>query len=128
MVVKLDRLKQGDYSRSSLNEHWHLRDRLGEGRIMSAPQIWIVAAAILGLTTCAARAHVAPPTTNASGTPQPAVTSPPPATSRPAPAPMPEPKITARAPQAAKKPVPPVAKPPAPVAQATKPASAPKET
>jgi hypothetical protein len=95
---------------------------------MSAAQIYIIAAVILGLNACAGRGHVTPsppPVTSASRTPQPAVTSPPPATTRPAPAAVPKPSVTTRAPQAANKTAPPVAKAPAPIAQAPKSAAAP---
>src|SRR5215510_2029039 len=91
---------------------------------MSAAQICIIAAAILGLNACAGRRHIdpsPPPTTSASRTPQPAITSPPP----PAPAAVPKPSVTTRAPQAANKTAPPVAKAPAPIGQAPKPAAAP---
>jgi hypothetical protein len=95
---------------------------------MSAAQICIIAAVILGLNACAGRGHVTPsppPVTSASRTPQPAVTSPPPATTRPAPAAVPKPSVTTRAPQAANKTAPPVAKAPAPpIAQAPKSAAA----
>ena len=95
---------------------------------MSAAQICIIVAAIFGLNACAGRGHNAsspPPATNASHTPQPAVTSPPSATPRPAPAAAPKPSVTTRAPQAANKTAPPVAKTPAPIAQAPKPSAPP---
>ena len=93
---------------------------------MSAAQICIIAAAILGLNACADRGHIAPPpATSASRAPQPAITSSPPVTSRPAPAATPKPSVTNRAPQAANKTTPPVAKAPAPIAQAPKPAAPP---
>ena len=90
---------------------------------MSAAQICIIAAATFALSACAGRGHIAPsppPATNASRTPQPAVTSPPSATSRPAPAAEPKPSVTTRAPKAAKKTAPPVVKTPAPIAEAPK--------
>src|SRR5262245_41801359 len=95
---------------------------------MSAAQICIIAAAILGLNACAGRRHIdpsPPPTTSASRTPQPAITSPPPPATPPAPAAVPKPSVTTRAPQAANKTAPPVAKTPAPIGQAPKPAAAP---
>jgi hypothetical protein len=91
---------------------------------MSAGQICIIAAAIFGLNACAGRRHIAPSPplgTDASRTPQPAVTSPPSATSRPAPTAGSKPSVTTRAPQAANKTAPPVAKTPTPIAQAPKP-------
>lgn len=91
---------------------------------MSAGRLCIIAAAIFGLNACVGRGHTAsssPPATNASRTPQPAVTSPPPGTSRPAPAGVPKPGTTTRTPQAANKTAPPAAKKPAPTAQAPKP-------
>jgi hypothetical protein len=97
---------------------------------MSAAQICIIAAAVFGLNACAGRGHTAPsapPATNASQKPQPAVTSPPPATSRPAPAAVPKPSVTTLA-QAAKKTAPPVAKPSAPSAQPPKPTAPPNAT
>jgi hypothetical protein len=99
---------------------------------MSLAQICIVAATILGLNACAARGRTAPsppPATNASSTPQPAVTPLPPATPRPAPAAVPEPKVTTRATQAAKETAPPVAKTPARIAKTPAPVTqAPKPT
>jgi hypothetical protein len=95
---------------------------------MSAAQICIIAAAIVGLNACAGRGHIAPsspPATNPSRTPQPAVTSPPSATSRPVPAARPKPSVTTRTPQAANKTAPPGAKTPAPIAQAQKPGAPP---
>jgi hypothetical protein len=95
---------------------------------MSAAQICIVAAAILGLNACSSRERIAPsPPTNASSTQQtaatqqPAVTQPPPATSQPARTAAPKPSVSTRAPQAPVKTAPSVAKTPAPVAQAPKP-------
>ena len=95
---------------------------------MSAAQICLVAAAILGLNACAGRGHIPPsppPATSASRAPQPAITSAASATSRPAPAAVPEPSVTTPAPQAAIKADPPVAKTPAPIAQAPKPSAPP---
>ena len=95
---------------------------------MSAAQICIIAAAISGLNACAGRRHIAPSPplgTDASRTPQPAVTSPPSATSRPAPTAGSKPSVTTRAPQAANKTAPPVAKTPPPIAQAPKPSAPP---
>ena len=96
---------------------------------MSAAQICIIAAAIVGLNGCAGRRHIAssPPPAAASPTPQPAVEPSPSATSRPATAAAPKPTVTTRAPQAAKKTVPPAAKTPAPIAQAPKPSSPPSK-
>jgi hypothetical protein len=97
---------------------------------MSAAQICIIAAAVFGLNACAGRGHIAPsapPPTNASPAPQPAVTSPPSATSPPAPAAVPKPSVTTLA-QAAKKTAPPVAKPSAPSAQPPKPTAPPNST
>ena len=95
---------------------------------MSAAQICLVAAAVLGLNACAGRGHIAPsppPATSASGAPQPAITSAASATSRPARAAVPAPGLTTPAPQAAIKAAPPVAKTPAPIAQAPKPTALP---
>ena len=95
---------------------------------MSAAQICIIAAAIVGLNACAGRGHIAPSSpqaTNASGTPQPAVKSAPSATSQPVPSAGPKPSVTTRAPQTANKTAPPVAKTPAPIAQARKPSAPP---
>src|SRR5262249_16748945 len=102
----------------------------GKGILMSAAQICIIAAAIVGLNACAGRGHVAPSSpqaTNASRTPQPAVKSPPSATSRPVPAAGPKPSVRTRAPQTANKTAPPVtkAKTPAPIAQGRKPSAPP---
>src|SRR5262245_53404688 len=95
---------------------------------MSALQIFIITATIMGLNACAGRRHIAaspPPATTAPPTPQPDITSPPPAASRPAPAATPKPNVTNRAPQAANKTRPPVAKAPVITAQAPKPAAPP---
>src|SRR5262245_3608619 len=100
----------------------------GEGNMMSAAQICIIAAAIVGLNGRAGRGHIAPSSpraTNASRTPQPAVKSVPSATSRPVLAAGPKPSVTTRAPQTANKTAPPVAKTPAPIAQARKPSAPP---
>ena len=90
---------------------------------MSAAQICLVAAAILGLNACAGRGHSSPsPATSESREPQPAITSGASATSRPVRAAAPGPSVTTPAPQAAiKKGAPPVTKTPAPIAQAPKP-------
>src|SRR5262252_408635 len=83
---------------------------------MSAAQICIIAAAIVGLNACAGRGHFAPSSpqaTDASRTPQPSVKSPPSASSRPVPAAGPKPSVTTRAPQTANKTVPSVVKTPA---------------
>jgi hypothetical protein len=101
---------------------------VGKGILMSAAQICIIAAAIVGLNACAGRGHIAPSSpqaTNASRTPQPAVKSPPSATSPPVPAAAPKPSVTTQAPQTANKTAPPVAKTPAPIAQARKPNASP---
>jgi hypothetical protein len=98
---------------------------------MSAAQICIITATILGLNACASRGHnapSAPPPTNASSTPGPAVTSSPSATSGPASSTVPQPSGTTRPPQAANKTAPVAAKTPAPVAPAPKPAVQPNAT
>jgi len=73
--------KRGNHSPGAPEERGHPHDR--EGKLMSAGQICIIAAAIFGLNACAGRGHIAPSpplATDASRTPQPGVTSPPPAT------------------------------------------------
>ena len=115
---------------------------------MSAAQICFIAAAIFGLNACAGRGKIAPspppstnasrtpqpavtsppPATNGSSTPEPAVTSPPPATSQPAPDAVPKPSVKTQPPKTVNKTVPPVAKTPAPIAQAPKPTAAPAVT
>src|SRR5262245_54159122 len=95
---------------------------------MSAAQICIIAAVIVGLNACAGRGRIAPSSpqaTNASRTLQPAVKSPPSPTSRPVLAAGPKASVTTWAPQTANKTAPPVAKTPAPIAQAKKPGAPP---
>jgi hypothetical protein len=95
--------------------------------LLSAAQICLVAAAILGLNACVGRRQTAPSsptTTSASPAPQPTITSA--ASSQPARAAVAEPSVTTPARQAAnKKADSPVAKTPAPVAQASKPSAPP---
>src|SRR5262245_44827214 len=101
--------------------------KVGKGILMSAAQICIIAAAIVGLNACAGRGHIAPSSPQATNarTPQPAVKSPTSATSQPVPAAGPKPSVTTQASQKANKTAPPVAKTPAPIAQARKPSAPP---
>src|SRR5262245_1258370 len=94
---------------------------------MSAAQICLVAAAILGMNACAARGHIAPsppPAASTARASQPAITRATSLTFRPARTPLTAP-VTTPAPKAAIKATPTVAKTPAPLAQEPKPTAPP---